>query len=64
MKSAFEFAEFISVMGSAFFLALFLEWVLLQGIFRALSAGLHPAADSGRRQIAPQATRNPKLVNF
>ena len=56
MNSVLEVAEFVTLMGSSFFLALILEWALLKGIFRALSAGLAPVA-----QPAPVRRSTPRV---
>ena len=56
MQSIFEIAELAGLMGLTFSLAVLVEWVLLQGIFRAIAAGLQPAV-SPVREIGTRKTQ-------
>ena len=43
MQSLYEFAGLIVVMVTSFSIALLLEWLLLRGLFHAMSAGMRLA---------------------
>ncbi len=43
MRSILDIVELGGILGVAFSAAVFVEWVLLQAIFRAIAAGLRPA---------------------
>ena len=62
MKSALDVVEFVTLMGSSFFLALVLEWALLKGIFRALTANLAPVAPPAPARHLRQRVSGTKLI--
>jgi hypothetical protein len=61
MSNIIQAAELITLMSLTFSLALGLEWALLEGIVRAIAAGLQPAASRARRLPVARAERPANL---
>ena len=57
MQSVLELAEMGGLLGLMFSLVVLVEWALLRVIFRAIAAGLRPAAVPVHERTLPKVNR-------